>query len=181
MRLIDLTILVLQGVKQRRSRFLFTIMGIAIGIAAILFLVSMGYGLQRLLLEQITTAESLLTLDVYVPENDVVQLDKKTLEEIASWPHVEKVSPQAILPAQVTFNNLVSQASANLVRPDYFLLSGLVPDFGSELKEGQQRSVVVNSTLVQLFNLSAEAALDRELNLILFLPQVDSESGRDTV
>ena len=39
--------------KTRKLRTFLTILGIAIGIATTLFLVSLGYGLQKILLEKI--------------------------------------------------------------------------------------------------------------------------------
>ena len=40
--------------RTNRSRTILTILGISVGIGAILFLVSLGYGLQVLILNQIT-------------------------------------------------------------------------------------------------------------------------------
>ncbi len=50
--------------RARRGRTALTILGMGIGISAILFLVGLGYGLQNILLEAITTSDSLLALDV---------------------------------------------------------------------------------------------------------------------
>ena len=64
MKFIDLFNLSTRMFKARTSRTLLTVLGMSIGIAAILFLVSLGYGLQKTLLERITTSDSILTLDV---------------------------------------------------------------------------------------------------------------------
>src|SRR3989339_436004 len=49
--------------KARTGRTVLTILGMGIGIGAILFLVGLGYGLQEVLLKTITTSDSLLTLE----------------------------------------------------------------------------------------------------------------------
>ncbi|NCU32265.1 MAG: hypothetical protein EOM23_04885, partial [Candidatus Moranbacteria bacterium] len=51
--------------KNNRLRTFLTIMGISVGIASIFFLVSLGYGFQKVVLERIATSDSLLSLDVY--------------------------------------------------------------------------------------------------------------------
>ena len=55
MRLLDILKLSLRMFRARTMRTLLTILGMSIGIAAILFLVSLGYGLQQTLLQRITT------------------------------------------------------------------------------------------------------------------------------
>jgi len=60
------------------GRTLMTVLGTSIGIAAILVFVSLGYGVQKLLLEQITTSESLLSLDVN-PPSEKIKLDQEKL------------------------------------------------------------------------------------------------------
>ena len=75
MRFIDLFKLSTRMFKARTSRTLLTVLGMSIGIGAILFLVSLGYGLQKTLLEKITTADSLLTLDVSEAKSGAVLLN----------------------------------------------------------------------------------------------------------
>lgn len=170
MRILDLFYLVFQGFKRRKSRLLFTILGISIGIAAILFLVSLGYGLQKILLEKITTSESLLTLDVAPPETGIVVLNDETLKGIQKIPQVEKVSPQVIIASQVSLGGLTSEATVNLVDSDFFSLSGILPQKGRVFSQGERQKAVVNSTLAELFNLKEEEALGKKLTFSFFLP-----------
>ena len=93
MKFSDLFKLSTRMFKARLSRTLLTILGMSIGIGAILFLVSLGYGLQKTLLERITTSDSLLTLDVSEAKSETATLDNQTLEKIKSLPGVDDVSP----------------------------------------------------------------------------------------
>jgi len=56
--------------KARTGRTALTILGMGIGISAILFLVGLGYGLQALLLSNITTSDSLSSLDISPNEKE---------------------------------------------------------------------------------------------------------------
>jgi ABC-type antimicrobial peptide transport system permease subunit len=69
MRLFDILKLSMRMFKARTMRTLLTILGMSVGIAAIIFLVSLGYGLQRTLLQKITTSDALVTLDVTLGES----------------------------------------------------------------------------------------------------------------
>ncbi|MDA3815140.1 MAG: ABC transporter permease, partial [Patescibacteria group bacterium] len=62
MRSIDVLKISSRSFKNNRLRTLLTVLGISIGIGAIFFLVSLGYGFQKLILEQIATEDSLLSL-----------------------------------------------------------------------------------------------------------------------
>jgi len=171
MRLFDLIRLSLENFKNRKSRVVFTILGVSVGIGAILFLVSLGYGLQQNLLEKITTKESLLTLDIAPPETRIITLNDQTLEKISQIEKVEKVSPQAIFPAQISLGKLTSETTVNLVNPDFFSLSGILPDQGRVFEEKDQQKIVVNSSVAELFNLTPEQILGKKLKFLIFLPK----------
>lgn len=171
MKIVDLFYLSLENFKNRKSRVLFTILGVSVGIGAILFLVSLGYGLQRTLLERITTEESLLTLDITSAEARIVILDEKTLEKVALLENVERVSPQAIFSAQVSLGELTSETIVNLVNPDFFVLGGVLPTIGKTFIDKDQQKIVVNSSVAELFNLKPEQILERPLRFLIFLPK----------
>jgi putative ABC transport system permease protein len=175
MRLFDLFYLSFQNFMNRKSRTLFTILGVAVGIGAILFLVSFGYGLQKILLERIATTESLLTLDVTPSETRIVALDEENLKRISQIENVEKVSPQAIFPAQVSLGELTSETTVNLVNPDFFSLGGIFPQKGRVFEEKDEQKIVINSSLAELFNLKPEQILGKKLKFLIFLPKEEIE------
>lgn len=169
MKLFNLLYLIFQSFRVRTSRVFFTILGISIGIGTILFLVSLGYGLQKILLEKITTTESLLTLDVVPPETGIISLKKEVLEKILKIEGVEKISPRAIFAGQVSFSELISEAQVNLVNSDFFVLEGMAASKGRFFKEREQAKIVINSSLAEIFNL--KEVLGKKLSISLFLPE----------
>lgn len=175
MQFLDLIHLALENFKNRKSRVLFTILGVSIGIGTILFLVSLGYGLQRNLLERITTKESLLTLDIAPAETRIIILNEKTLSRITEIENVEKVSPQVILPGQVSLGELTAETVVNLVNSDFFSLGGILPDIGKVFKEEDQQKIVVNSSVAELFNLKPEQILGKRVKFLIFLPKETKE------
>ena len=107
MRLFDLLKLSMRMFKARTMRTLLTILGMSVGIAAIIFLVSLGYGLQRTLLQKITTSDALVTLDVTLKESgDAIKLDNSVIETLKTVPNVVDVIPVLELSGQGKFDNV---------------------------------------------------------------------------
>src|SRR5665648_702881 len=100
MKFVDLFLLSIRMFTAKTSRTLLTVLGMSIGIGAILFLVSLGYGLQKTLLEKITTSDSLLTLDVAEPKSGVIKLDRNMVTNIEQSQGVLEVSPAFQLTTQ---------------------------------------------------------------------------------
>jgi ABC-type antimicrobial peptide transport system permease subunit len=173
MRSRDLFHISLQNLKNQKSRIFFPIIGVSIGIGAILFFVSFGYGLQKNLLEKITTEESLLTLDIVSPESGIVAINNQTLEKISQIRTVERVSPQAIFSAQASLEDLNSETIINIINPDMFVLAGISADSGRVFTEQDSQKVVVNSSVLELFDLNPEQILGRKLSFLVFLPTGD--------
>ena len=86
--LTDLFKLSLRVFKTKPLRTFLTILGMSFGISAVLFLVSLGYGLQYTLLGKlVATEDSLITLEAFYPaetELNITYEDLKTISEIRS-------------------------------------------------------------------------------------------------
>lgn len=176
MKISDLFHITFENFKNRKSRTAFTILGLSIGIGAILFLVSLGYGLQHMLLERITTAESLLTFTVASPDPDLISLNKNTLTEIEKLKNVERVSPKAVFSGQVSLGELTSETSINLIDYNYFTLGGVIAQEGRFFKEDRNKEVVVNSSIAELLNLKPEQVIGETLYFTFFILEGDNGS-----
>jgi putative ABC transport system permease protein len=180
MRINDLVTLSLQNVRRRSSRALLTTLGIAIGIAVIFFLISLGYGLQRMLLMRITTEATLRTLDVASPSVDRLPLTSKSVSEFNDSPNVEFVSPRSSQAVSVRRGTLNSETTLRMVDKNYPQLAGLVLSAGSF--EVQAGSVVISPTLAELLGLSAESAIGTKL-IVTFdsLEELEPQTGIETI
>lgn len=176
MKLFDLFYLSFKNFQSRKSRIIFTILSVAVGIGAILFLVSLGFGLQKNLLEKITTQESLLTLDILPAEAKIIALTPATLKEISQISGVEKISPQAIFPSQVSSREITSELTLNLINADWFSLSGVLPTLGRTFEQREAQKAVINSPVAGLFNLTPEQTLGKKLKFNLFLQESEDSA-----
>jgi putative ABC transport system permease protein len=175
MKLSDLSYLSFQSIKSRGSRFWFTVLGMAVAIGVILFLVSLGFGLQNLLFEQIATEESLLVLDVASSDSEIIPLSQNLIYELANIEGVEKVSPQLVLSGQANLGDLSSQTMFIGVDPEFFSLAGFSTNLGQIFSE-EEKAVVINEIIADLFLLSPQEMIGKELIVSLFIPK-DKQNG----
>jgi putative ABC transport system permease protein len=163
--------------RTNRSRTILTILGISVGIGAILFLVSLGYGLQEFILNKITNSEALLSLDVNTGELEELKLNRQAISEIEAIPGVDKISPLFSLQAQLSIGDIASELQANFVNNEYFRLDGTIAKQGELYTddEGDKRKVVISSSALQLFNLNPDDALGKEIRFTLFPPAKENE------
>lgn len=167
--------------KARTSRTLLTIFGMSIGIGAILFLVSFGYGLQKTLLERITTAESLLTLDVMEAKSGLVNLNAEMVEKIKSMPGVNEVSSAFQLNAQGKIDDISSDLAVKGVQPSFMRLGGIKIAEGEKLSDENKEGVIFSSSAAEVFGVKKEevaSIIGKEIKFSFLIPKNDeAEEG----
>ena len=177
MRLPDLMKLSTRMFKARTSRTLLTILGMSVGIGAILFLVSLGYGLQKTLLERITTSESLLTLDITEAKSGVVELNNEEIEKIKILEGVSEISPAFQVSSQGQMGELKADLIAVGIQPSFFRLGGFHVSKGAGINDEEKNGVVINSSVAQLFAKSIDEMIGQEISMTFFLLETNNEGG----
>ncbi len=179
MKFIDLFKLSTRMFKARTSRTLLTILGMSIGIGAILFLVSLGYGLQKTLLERITTSDSLLTLDVTEAKSGVIMLDGERIGKLKQMSGVTEVSPAFQLTAQGHLEDLSADLVSFVSTPSYLKLGGFKATQGVLLSDDVPNGIVISSAVAQVFGKSAEEMIGKEMTFSFFIPKENKSSEGD--
>jgi putative ABC transport system permease protein len=164
--------------RTNRSRTLLTILGISVGIGAILFLVSLGYGLQNLILNKITTSDALLSLDVTTSDSVNLKLNQEAIDIISSIDGVDKVSPVVTTQAQMTIDDISSELTANFANSDFFQLDGTQLKKGDFYKddESEKRRIIISSSALRLFNLEEDVALNKDITFVFFADPNEEEN-----
>ncbi|MCX6762142.1 MAG: ABC transporter permease [Candidatus Moranbacteria bacterium] len=174
MNIFDLIKLSTRMFKARTTRTLLTILGMGVGIGAILFLVGLGYGIQKTLLETITTADSLLALDVY-PGDSRTAISSDDVDKIKSLDGVESISPVFETMGQLKYNNLVSDSKVLAVDKDFIKLDGIKIVEGYDINNNEPDGVVITDSLAKVFEKQPQEMLGS--NLMLYLPEKGEKAG----
>lgn len=162
------------------SRTILTILGISIGISAILFLVSLGYGLQRVILNQITTSDSLLSLDVSASDLNSLKLNNEAAEKIKAIPNVEKISFLISISGQMVVDDISSELISNFANNEFFRLEGTFlkkGEFYSDEKKDENK-IIISSSALKLFSLDEENCFQKKIKFSLFLPNQQEQENQ---
>ncbi|MCK5537798.1 MAG: ABC transporter permease [Bacteroidales bacterium] len=161
--------------KTRPARTWLTIFGIGVGIAAVVVLVGLGYGLQGVLLEKIVFGEALLSLNVGTPPSKVVIIDDKMLEEFAALDNIEAVEPMASFTSLVTLGDLTGSIMLQGARHSYFSYAGVIAAEGDLYTEGDKDKIAISAAVLKLFEIEPAEALGQRVKFKVFIPKIDSE------
>ena len=180
MRFLDALSLSTRMFRTRPLRTFLTVLGVSVGIGTVLFLVSFGYGLQKVILDRIATTDSLLSLDVSSGTTDLITLSNQNIEEISQINEVEEISSVVNLSAQLNMDDLISDGMVYATDTSFFRLSGILPQYGKVFNENNSYEAVISSAGVELFDLTPEQAIGKEISLVLFLPVI-SQDGLENI
>ena len=160
---IDLIRLSTRVFVVKPMRTILTILGTSIGIGTVVFFVSLGYGLQYILLGKlVTTQDSLISLEAVYPQESNLIIVSADLDKISTYPDILEVSPVGEFPAEIKTTDSPGLIVSRLVKSSYFRLSGQTPDVGKEFTD-QEPGVIISAQGAKLINLPVTAESVGEL------------------
>lgn len=112
-----------QNLKLKQARAIITIGGMALGISAIVFLVSLGYGLEKLVITQVARLEDLRMLDISPGQSKNLRLNDDSMEKIKKVEFVEEAVPMISLVGKVNFKGAVADVLTYAVPQRYLEIS----------------------------------------------------------
>ncbi|MCX6732771.1 MAG: ABC transporter permease [Candidatus Roizmanbacteria bacterium] len=95
--------LALKNLLAKKTRSFITMFGMAVGIGIIVFLISLGYGIERLVISRIASLDELRMIDVSSSENTSLRLNKSVFDKITALPKIEKVIPIVSIVGKISF------------------------------------------------------------------------------
>lgn len=173
MKFIDLIKLATRMFKSRTSRTLLTIFGIGIGMSVILFLVSLGFGVQKIVLNRITTSDSLASMDVFSNPEKGREISWQSVEQIGQMKEVEKVIPSIKYEGQIKFDDYSTIGDFILTRPGYVSMDAKKITDGRDLLEGEKNrgGVLLSSTFLKILSKDSKDLLGDQIEIILNIPK----------
>ncbi len=127
---LDLLNLSMKHMAYKKARTLITIGGMAIGIAAIVFLVSIGYGLEKLVISRVARLEEMRQAEISPRVGGNIKINDKSISDFQNLTHVKEVLPVIALVAKVNFNNSVSDMAVYGITSEYLVQSAVQPIYG---------------------------------------------------
>lgn len=91
------------NLMAKRTRSFVTISGMSVGIGVIVLLLSLGYGVERLIISRVASLEELKMIDVVTGENTALRLNQKAYDKIKKIEGVKEIVPLVSIVGRITY------------------------------------------------------------------------------
>ncbi len=157
----DLLVMSMNNLRRRKLRTVLTVLGVVIGTASIVVMVSLGIGLNEMTIEQISSYGSLTTIEVSSPSRwggsssdnaDPKYITADVIDMLKRMPHVKGVSP--VLSVSVLMRQGPYQGYASLtgVSDEYLAEIPVGEGERPSSKDKEMRMLVGNQMITQFSN-----------------------------
>jgi len=136
--------LAFKNLRGHKMRTFLTAGGVAISVGFVVFLVSLGFGLQRVSTNQIANLEALQVLDVVSGKSKVIEINQDTLTKFAGIANVEEVQPQLSLASKLKYKSSEVDAVAYGKNIDYLKLEAPKLSSGKKYTSDDAHEAVIN-------------------------------------
>lgn len=166
-----------KGLWSHRMRAILTIGAVSIGISAIVFLVSLGFGLERLVTEQVANFNAFTIIDVPSANLKTGKINQEAIERIEKIGHIASVDQVVDLAGRVHLgaDNSSVETVVVAVEQNYFRLAEIPLKTGRFFRKGADNEVVINAELANMLGLKTT---DKDLGKTLSLDMIISEDLR---
>lgn len=159
MKVIDLIVLALKNFLRRKVRSFLAILGVTIGTAAVVVMLSLGIGMSEGFRKQLEMMGSLTTIEVnryYSPDGgkepvEPATIDDKVIDQIAQIKGVKAVTPIMRQGAILISGKYVAYVNLYGVRPEALENLGYVAEQGRLLRKGEADMLLFGADTTQNF------------------------------
>jgi ABC-type antimicrobial peptide transport system permease subunit len=127
---INLIELALKNMTAKKTRTFITIGGMSIGIATIVFLVSLGYGLQSMVTSRVARLDEMKQAEISTMAGSNLKLNDEVLTSLKEFPEIDKLLPMVALVAKINYKNSVTDTAVFGVTAEYLQQSAIKPSRG---------------------------------------------------
>ena len=168
-----------RNLKLHRLRTILTLLGVIIGISAIVFLVSFAYGVERLVTQEITGGNAFLLIDVGTGNSQIVTMTDSTVASIKGIKDVKNVYGMVTVGAKSTLDNKTTDVSFYGTDQNYLSQSAINVAKGSNLS-GSGNELLINTSYLDFLNLSQSEVIGKELKFDIVIPRALGDTADNT-
>lgn len=141
---------------SKKLRTFLTLFGVVIGIGAIYFLLSFGFGLRNLVSKEIIGSQSVKSIDITSANSRIVKLDQPTVEKIQALPHISKLGASYSFAGSISYNKSELDSVVYGVDDQYSNLENLVVSHGRLITNADTSAALINRAGLQSLNISED-------------------------
>ncbi|HUC78957.1 MAG TPA: FtsX-like permease family protein [Candidatus Saccharimonadales bacterium] len=154
-----------KNLLDKKLRTLLTMMGIVIGVGAVVFLISLALGLHQVVNKEVLGTKSVNTIDVTSPNLTNILLSDANVNKINQFAHVNSVSATYILPGQINYQGSVADTVVYGTTNQYISLSALTFVAGSKTLKTSSDAIVDTAFLDLIGQSNARSAIGKKVEI----------------
>jgi len=168
---------------SHRTRTFLTVAGVTIGITAIIFLVSLGYGLEELVTEQVANFNAFTIIDVPSSDSAKLKINQDFIDRVTSINHVNSYAPVCNIAGRI--NKLEDESTAETVivsaNNEYFEMSETRASTGALPQSADE--IAVNQSVISVIGEDADTVIGRDVEIEVIIPEsmISTEDGEASV
>lgn len=159
-----------RNLKLHRLRTILTLLGVIIGVSAIVFLVSFAFGIERLVTNEVTGGDAFTLIDVGTGNSQIITLTGDTSTTIKSIDGVKDVYGMTTVGAKSIAGDKSMDVSFYGTNSTYLDKSGLQVSRGSNLS-GKGNELVVNTAYLIFLNTNQEDIIGQDVKFDIVIPK----------
>lgn len=141
--------LAFRNIISHRLRSTLTIMGIAIGVGFIIFLISLGYGLQRISTQEIANLEALQVIDVSPGKSKIIEITDESIDKFKNLSNVTESAPQVSLVGKVFYGTSQTEGVIYGKNVEYLAMEDSQLNYGSLYTNNNDQKALINMSMLK--------------------------------
>lgn len=160
-----------KNLKVNKARSVLTIGGVALGIGIVTFLICLGFGMQKMIINEVTKDNPINILDINNGNLDnFVSLNDENMEKIKKIEGVSAAERQANTGAKVSFQGSQTDVVVYGANIEYLEMARIFYRKGEINFENNEGRVIISSRLAQLLGFSeARESIGKKINYDLVI------------
>lgn len=167
MRFFDLMGLAYKHFKFAKTRSFLTVLGMVIGIGAIILFVSLGFGLQKITTSSVASLDDMQTLTVTPPEGSNILLDENWVNKVKAVNNIKDVSPILDLAVSGTLENTTTGVMLKGILPDKLSLEQVEVLSGKSFSSNDSKEAIISATALKSLDLAGTNVVGQPLKISL--------------
>lgn len=162
--------LALKNLFSHKLRTILTVAGVTIGIASIIFLVSIGYGFEKLVTDQVTNFNAFTIVDVPSANISSIKIDQQSIDKISKFSNVASVQSVTNLAGRVHKQDSSSTIETVITGADqsYWDISSTTTEIGR--MPSSNTEITVNESVVSLIGEKKDDLIGKNILLDIIIP-----------
>jgi putative ABC transport system permease protein len=170
-----------KNLLTHRLRTLLTVLGMVIGISAIIFLVSFGFGVESMVTNQITSGNAFELIDAGTGNSQIIKIDDNTVDRIKNFANVQDVEVVVNAAGKGKLGDKTADVSFFATSQKYLDWSGKKVKWGAPLaSDGGKVALINTSYLSFLGNGTPGSYIGKKATFDVIIPKELAKSGETT-